>query len=564
MSRPRKRLAVQVSKTPCVMKTRFSGISLGNFKAFAEPQNVPLRPITLLYGPNSAGKSTIIHSFALIQEAVLSGSLDISRPRIGGSSIDLGGFARYVFNRDQAKNVEWTAKLNVSGDKILGDPKQRAAVELSITFGVPLDDIGNPIENATVNIVSYEVLIGTLVFLRMSGRTNGAMAIDSLNGKHPVLRAIVQDACTPGSAEQDDDFIDILTTDLIDRYEVIPGSLIPTGLKESQRVRSTDDTSIDLLRSASGLDSFAELLSELLGNLEGCLREALDSLDYLGPLRTYPSRSVISTDDHDSDWRAGGAYAWDVVRSDSTVRSRVNAWLGAEWLQTPYVFTVQKLISMSRLRDEIFTFIEERFPHGESIDGLQNDGNSYRKVPDGDLILERDATENATDMLMDRLLESTDNSLDELVITDRRTETIVSHRDIGIGVSQVLPVLVSSYASRNGLLLIEQPEIHLHPALQSELADVFIESALGPSGNRFVLETHSEHLMLRILKRIRETADKELPEAQYPITPADVSVLYVEPTSEGTIVHYLQITEDGDFETPWPQGFFAERARELY
>jgi len=80
----------------------------------------------------------------------------------------------------------------------------------------------------------------------------------------------------------------------------------------------------------------------------------------------------------------------------------------------------------------------------------------------------------------------------ELNLVDMRSNTIVSHRDVGIGVSQVLPVLVTSYASQNQIVAIEQPEIHLHPALQADLGDVFIQSALGVGKNRFLIETHSE------------------------------------------------------------------------
>ncbi len=92
-----------------------------------------------------------------------------------------------------------------------------------------------------------------------------------------------------------------------------------------------------------------------------------------------------------------------------------------------------------------------------------------------------------------------------------------SIRDVGFGISQVLPVAVQSGLSENKTLLIEQPEIHLHPAHQAELGDIFIRSALGEQKNTLLLETHSENLILRILRRIRETTDNELPEGFPPI-----------------------------------------------
>lgn len=156
------------------------------------------------------------------------------------------------------------------------------------------------------------------------------------------------------------------------------------------------------------------------------------------------------------------------------------------------------------------------------------------------------------------------DKIPDLILVDRRSNTVVSHRDVGIGVSQVLPVLVVAYASQGAILAMEQPEIHFHPALQAELGDVFIESALGGRGNTFILETHSEHLILRIRRRIRETTDGELPPGITPIRPEQVAVLYVLPERSGARVVEIPIRPDGEFAERWPQGFFAERAKELF
>jgi len=140
----------------------------------------------------------------------------------------------------------------------------------------------------------------------------------------------------------------------------------------------------------------------------------------------------------------------------------------------------------------------------------------------------------------------------------------VSPRDVGTGISQLLPVVVNALALRQHLIAIEQPELHLHPALQAELGDVFIESALGENKNNFLIETHSEHLILRLLRRIRETAAGELPVGKTPLRPEDIAVLYVKPGSEGSEVIALPVNTEGDFDAPWPDGFFAERSKELF
>ncbi|MEO7317540.1 MAG: DUF3696 domain-containing protein, partial [Chthoniobacteraceae bacterium] len=168
------------------------------------------------------------------------------------------------------------------------------------------------------------------------------------------------------------------------------------------------------------------------------------------------------------------------------------------------------------------------------------------------------------DAIASRLAESGGEILIGLTLIDQQTQTEVSHRDVGIGVSQVLPILVSAVASKNMLIAMEQPELHLHPALQAELGDVFIESALGENKNTFLIETHSEHLILRLLRRIRETAAGELPTGKMPLRPEDIAVLYVKPGAEGSEVIALPVNAEGDFDAPWPDGFFAERAKELF
>src|SRR6185437_5397323 len=79
----------------------------------------------------------------------------------------------------------------------------------------------------------------------------------------------------------------------------------------------------------------------------------------------------------------------------------------------------------------------------------------------------------------------------------------MSHRDVGVGYSQVVPVLVHALGDSNRVLMVEQPELHLHPALQCDLADLFIEGVRS-NGNTFILETHSEYLLYRLIRRIRD------------------------------------------------------------
>ncbi len=136
--------------------------------------------------------------------------------------------------------------------------------------------------------------------------------------------------------------------------------------------------------------------------------------------------------------------------------------------------------------------------------------------------------------------------------------------DVGSGIGYALPVLCAAFESNafSSTCFIQQPELHIHPALQAAMGDVFIEASV--SGKQLLIETHSEHLLLRILKRIRQTHLRVAIAPELKINADDVCVLYFDPSPDGTTtVKRLRITEDGEFMDRWPRGFFGERDQEL-
>ena len=86
---------------------------------------------------------------------------------------------------------------------------------------------------------------------------------------------------------------------------------------------------------------------------------------------------------------------------------------------------------------------------------------------------------------------------------------------------------------------------------------------MGERGNTFILETHSEHLILRLMRRMREShANKDI--GLPAVTPSDVSVLYVEPDGTRSIVREMPLNELGELVKSWPGGFFEEGLREQF
>ncbi|MFX0172843.1 MAG: DUF3696 domain-containing protein [Candidatus Hodarchaeota archaeon] len=139
-------------------------------------------------------------------------------------------------------------------------------------------------------------------------------------------------------------------------------------------------------------------------------------------------------------------------------------------------------------------------------------------------------------------------------LTNQTLNTDVSISDVGFGFSQILPIIVQSYLSTNNIICIEQPEIHIHPRLQTELAQLFFERITENPNLQFIIETHSEHIILRFQRLIRKKQLK----------PSEISILYLTKEEEGICCKELRMNEKGDFLDAWPEGFFEEAFRERF
>lgn len=655
-----------------------TALRIGNFKAFADTQRIPLKPITLIFGPNSAGKSSLIQSLAFAHQAQLGRDmhgrqrLDVHATEIGGDSIELGGFRQFVHRRDASRRVSWGAELAVAGlgnrlRELLDGVKQ---VAVTVSIGVELDDQDRAKPGAAPRVDSVELLADGAEILHMSRRQTkevaGLLRVDRLASSHHVWRTILQaivESTTTATTVTDDDWagMDAAIVGLLPELDVLCPCLLPSAVKLRNvpvegapggellvpvaRGTRTEDIGRALRTYLPGL------LDELVTELEGHLCSQLGRFHYLGPVRERPTRHAVAPEQRDANWAAGGGFAWELLTHDGAVRERVNQWLGGHpgksrlaaqveaglhpegrknWMRTPYELFVDGYVANSDLDNALVAAFYERpltllqrrelltkdFARvcaelQEQYETDQARAEEYAKQlepwieriqhanspDDADRILaeamahfeaieaeRRDSPEGqqeayeemmAEDAPMDAAIQRAGDFMqvlkmrgaatrEELRLRDLNRNTPVALCDVGFGISQVLPVLTLAYASHDDLIAIEQPEIHLHPALQAELADVFIESALGDRQNIFILETHSEHVILRLLRRIRETTNGELPRGLQSLRPKDLQILYARPEGTGSRIMELSVDTEGEFVDEWPDGFFPERAKELF
>jgi hypothetical protein len=273
-------------------------------------------------------------------------------------------------------------------------------------------------------------------------------------------------------------------------------------------------------------------LSALIVGPGELVRDRLKKMCYIGPIREIPPRNFTPEKSPDPSRWSSGLKGWDILyTAEKGFVARLNRWLNQEdRLNAGYSIEVKRFREIGE-DDPISVFINE----GVGLEEM--------------------------DIIQTRMGEIPIKS--RVAIREEKTGIELMPQDVGVGISQTLPVIIGALHIKEGMLAIEQPELHIHPALQVALGDLFI-SRSRETQVCFLLETHSEHLLLRLLRRIRETGEDELPPGKEPLLPDQLSVYYVEQGENGVSLTKIRVDKDGEFIDRWPKGFFSERAEELF
>ena len=130
----------------------------------------------------------------------------------------------------------------------------------------------------------------------------------------------------------------------------------------------------------------------------------------------------------------------------------------------------------------------------------------------------------------------------------------VNLADVGFGASQILPMIVQGLSAEDdSLLVMEQPEIHLNPRLQTRIADFLVH--MVDAGRGVLVETHSEHLLLRLRRLIAEER----------LGQDDVALYFVDRSDGRSVIRAIPMSNGGFIKpTDWPKGFFQESVREAF
>lgn len=451
-------------------------LRIRNFKAWADTGDIRLAPLTVFFGTNSSGKSSIGQLLLLLKQTAE--SQDRTRVlNMGGdpaSYVDLGDFESLVHRHDRTKplgvGLEWPI---------------RGPVE------VP-DDVARPDQDCTL---AFDLSVAGAA--RLTGKLRGAhrvlpepivqrMTYSMPGGKIAAVRAGMHTTSTSG------DYALTVEPDVLLRRR---GKLVPFG-------RPTRFYGFP----AEVLGSYQN--SGMLGDLALELERALTQVHYLGPLREHPQRVYRLSGQ--APEHVGGRGADTVAALVAATRRELSR--GGRSHYSPFHAVIARHLKEMGL---ISSFEVRPIAKGRK---------EY-----------------------------------EVVIQVRPESQPVVVTDVGFGVSQVLPVLVECfYVPAHSTVILEQPEIHLHPSVQAHLADVLIEATRAkedgrPRSVQLLVESHSEHFLYRLQRRIAEEK----------LSPNEVALYFCEQRGGKAVMRELEVDDYGNIMN-WPDGFFGDEPGDLF
>lgn len=576
---------------------RITEIALTNFRSFQATQVIPLAPVTLMFGPNSVGKSSVLQALFYLQQILAKGHCDPQRIDVLGEK-HIGGFASLVNGGDLNKRI--VIKLQVEKSDSIGASYNQLYELINEDFGLTVD---SPTADAarfavelhiawsksaeTAYVACYKLwLDDTLIAELTSDAGMKQPMLAWLNYQHPALLADLDVDEAP--EREADGFVsalhDLLSarrpTQLVGRrdswhlpemtfahaelgFKGFAGALPLLGKRLETTVEHDDPRITTRMH-----EILSDVLVAPLDNLLTLLNQSL----CIGPLRIVPDAlRQPNPYPEQKDWYSGEA-AWDVISAlgrehqVTVTRSKINHWM--ERLGLGYSLRGKSAVSkivytgsgdpvsdmlalMTKLTDELEITLSDA-----DEDGNPSDQESPIQIENLKAILQKISPDSAVSK------SATDEQVrSQWALWDNARQCEVAFTDVGVGISQLFPLIVAAVVARHGLVTCEQPELHVHPRIQVGIGDLLTQANSKCS---FLIETHSEHLILRILRRIRESAEGDLPNGLKQLKPEDVSIIYLDTAAGGVKATRIEIDRYGEFTSRWPNGFFAERGEELF
>ncbi|NFE95943.1 DUF3696 domain-containing protein [Clostridium botulinum] len=503
---------------------------LYNVKSFVETNEIELRPITIVVGRNSCGKSSLIRFPVVLSQTFKE---EVYTPILFfGNLIDYGSFDDVVHNHSE-NNIGF--ELTFDKKKLRMFRSINGRYLTNGDDGKECSDFFKYLEKASVKIVikkykkriiveNIELLVNDNVIADINRKNNkynfnfkyifNDNKLNEFNDDLELYPNITFNKFIPNIEFTNEDFIKQSIEKIFDiySYNKIDKELIEKYIKLSLQYSYNNDM------GEVSYDNFTDeekkfillvknifknmiLISSLFKTIDRALNIYSNKVTYIGPFRKNPDRIYRDSENY----------------YDSVGKAGENATLLLRQAQQ----------SNSKLLEGVSMWFNKSMGYEIDIEEISN------------------------------------SNLFKLIVKGKSNTTWDNIIDVGYGISQVLPIVTQLYhedsmkderrryfnTQKKETFIIEQPELHLHPSAQASLADLFVEKVLQKDEYRLLVETHSEHLIRRLQVLV---ADPEVN-----ITPDDIAIYYVDKSNDNSSsITKMNICPNGQFDKLWPTGFF--------
>ncbi len=441
-------------------------LRIQNFKGWKDTASIRMAPISLFFGANSSGKSSIGQFLMMLKQTVESPDRKAVFYSGGkNSAVQLGSYQEMVFHRDPKNKISFEYEWNLPAAEKFSD------------------------SNSKKSYLYYDIAFDAAVGL--GNKDKYTLAVDRFQYKLKSTDSMTFSVGMTRKSDSKSDYkVDSTDVHLIRNKGRVwePGAPV--------RFYGFPDEVVAYYQNA-------DFVQDLNLQHEKMFR----SIYYLGPLRTKPER----------------LYSWTGMEPESvgySGESTVAAILAARnrKISLGYKKTAKPFEQIIAMKLKEMSLIEEF-----KVNSISEQRHEY-----------------------------------EVKVRTKGSKDWVDLPDVGFGISQVLPVLVQCfYAPANSIIIMEQPEIHLHPNAQSALADVIIDvinsRENGSDRNiQLIIETHSEHFLRRLQRRIAEDV----------ISQEKVSAYFANVNKTPAKLETLEIDDFGNIKN-WPENFFGDEMGDI-
>jgi len=466
-------------------------ISIHNFKSIEELIQYELKPLTIISGVNSSGKSSFVQLLLLLKQTIERNSTD-EHLFLNGDLYKVKNFIDILSGKQLENKLSVALEFSKEEDLKIISSKRISIFDSYSTFNIQIE-ISFDFKNDKVVIGEFAVK-----YLLPEGEK-----------KEQYVKFITKykDGESSYSIEANNNLFgkDLWGSKPITADNIIYSSIYPwyceINRTETEPSPNQENQSI-----------FQESVEKNFFNLDG-IRDLIDStfktITYIGPIRLEPQDEYVLSDKHTSVG-TNGKFVSQVLENNS---------------------------------EKPIAYFKPNFSENGEVEFSEVEATLKQAVK----YWMCDVFKIAVDLFV----EKTNDVYVIYLIGEKGIKTTIKH--VGFGISQVLPIIVEGLLlDNNSTLILEQPEIHLHPKIQSSLFD-FLNS-LTLQGKKVIIETHSDHFITRMRRRVVENMDNTMADK--------INLTFIETLKGKVLFRSIPVDDFGAMEY-FPANFIDQTSSEL-